>query len=256
MSFSEGYNSIARVYDKLNAEINYKVWADFIEMCFEKYMTAKPEIVLDLACGTGSMTYELASRGYDMIGVDGSDDMLSEAYSRGTSVNGSNILYLMQDMRSFELYGTVGAVTCCLDSLNYLTGDGDLDKCLATVHNYLEPDGIFIFDMNTPYKFENIYGDNSYILEDTVDGKNVYCGWQNYYDKEKKICSFYLSLFEEQNGKYMRSDEEQHERCYALEEVKDSLAKNGFELLAVCKDFEFTEIDDSTERWYFVSKRI
>lgn len=256
MSFSEGYNSIARVYDKLNAEIDYKAWADFVEKCFEKYMSVKPEIVLDLACGTGSMTYELASRGYDMIGVDGSEDMLSEAYSRGPVVNGSNILYLLQDMRSFELYGTVGAVTCCLDSMNYLIGEGDFEKCLSTVHNYLESGGIFVFDMNTPYKFEKVYGDNSYILEDTIDGKNIYCGWQNFYDKESKICSFYLSLFEEQNGKYLRSDEEQHERCYLLEEVKTSLDKCQFELLSVSKDYKFTEISDDTERWYFVAKRI
>ena len=256
MSFSEGYNSIARVYDKLNAEIDYKAWADFVEACFDRYMPQKPEIVLDLACGTGSMTYELASRGYDMIGVDGSDDMLSEAYSRGTSVGNSHILYLLQDMRCFELYGTVGAVTCCLDSMNYLVSDGDFDKCLATVHNYLEPGGLFIFDMNTPYKFENIYSDNAYIMEDNISGSDIYCGWQNLYDKQTKICSFYLTLFEEQNGKYVRSDEEQHERCYSYSEIGNSLKKSGFELLAVSKDYKFTEIDENTERWYFVAKRI
>lgn len=256
MSFSEGYNSIARVYDKLNAEIDYKAWADFIEQCFDKYLKTKPEIVLDLACGTGSMTYELASRGYDMIGVDGSDDMLNEAYERGTAVNDSNILYLLQDMRSFELYGTVGAVTCCLDSMNYLIGEGDFEKCLSTVHNYLEPGGVFVFDMNTPYKFEKVYGDNSYILEDTVGGKNIYCGWQNYYDKESKICSFYLSLFEEQGGKYVRSDEEQHERCYSLDEIENLLAKVGFELISLSKDYKFSKVDENTERWYFVAKRI
>ena len=255
MNFSEGYDSIARVYDKLNAEIDYSAWADFIEECFEKYLESKPELVLDLACGTGSMTYKLAERGYDMIGVDGSEEMLSEAYSRGTVVGDTNILYLLQDMRSFELYGTVGAVTCCLDSMNYLTCDGDFEKCLSTVHNYLEPDGIFIFDMNTPYKFENVYGDNSYILEDKIDGKEIYCGWQNFYDKESRLCSFYLSLFEGQNGKYVRSDEEQHERCYTLDEVKSSLEKCGFELLFVSSDYKFTEIDENTERWYFVTRR-
>ena len=256
MSFSEGYNAIARVYDKLNAEIDYKAWADFIERCFLRYMKIKPEIVLDLACGTGSMTYELASRGYDMIGIDGSDDMLSEAYARGTVVDNSNILYLLQDMRAFELYGTVNAVTCCLDSLNYLVGDGDLKKCFDTVHNYLEPDGVFIFDMNTPYKFENIYADNSYIMEDEIDGKNIFCGWQNYYDKNSKLCSFYLSLFEEKDGIYVRSDEEQHERCYSYNEISDTLKQSGFELLLVSKDYNFSEIDENTERWYFVAKRI
>ena len=256
MSFSEGYYSIARVYDKLNSEIDYSAWADFIEACFDKYLDTKPEIVLDLACGTGSMTYKLAERGYDMIGVDGSADMLSEAYSRGTVVAEKSILYLLQDMRNFELYGTVGAVTCCLDSLNYLTGDGDLERCFDTVHNYLEPGGLFVFDMNTPYKFEKVYGDNSYILEDKIGKKNVYCGWQNCYDRERKICSFYLSLFEESDGIYVRSDEEQHERCYTLDEVKTALKKCGFELLCVCSDYNFSEIDDSTERWYFSVKRI
>ncbi len=256
MSFSEGYNSIARVYDKLNAEIDYSKWADFVERCFDKYLQTSPELVLDLACGTGSMTYKLAERGYDMIGIDGSEDMLSEAYNRGTAVGDKNILYLLQDMRDFELYGTVGAVTCCLDSINYLTDEGDLERCFLTVHNYLEPNGIFVFDMNTPYKFEKIYGDNSYILEDIINGKNVYCGWQNYYDKDSKICSFYLSLFEECDGIYTRSDEEQHERCYTLNEVKSALEQCGFKLLEVCSDYNFNEVCDDTERWYFVAKRI
>lgn len=256
MGFSEGYNSIARVYDKLNAEINYSAWADYVEKCFLRYMPNKPEIVLDLACGTGSMTYELLKRGYDMIGVDGSEDMLSEAYARGTSFGDKNILYLLQDMRSFELYGTVGAVTCCLDSLNYLLSEEDLMKCFDTVHNYLEPDGVFVFDMNTPYKFENIYGDNSYILEDKIDGLDVYCGWQNYYDKESEICSFYLSLFEEIDGTYRRSDEEQHEKCYSLDTIRTLLYKCGFELLMVSSDYNFSEINDETQRWYFCAKRV
>ena len=256
MSFSEGYDAIAGVYDRLNSEIDYKKWADFIEACFEKYMDTKPDIVLDLACGTGSMTYELASRGFDMIGIDGSAEMLNEAYNRGTVVGDKNILYLLQDMRSFELFGTVQAVTCCLDSMNYLTENGDLEKCLSVIHNYLENGGVLVFDMNTPYKFENVYGDNSYILEDEINGKDVYCGWQNCYDAESKICSFYLSLFEGVDGKYVRSNEEQHERCYTYQEVKKALESTGFELQLVCSDYDFTEISDKTERWYFVAKRI
>jgi ubiquinone/menaquinone biosynthesis C-methylase UbiE len=122
MSSFEGYNAIAGVYDKLNADIDYKSWADFFENCFDKLLEKRPEIILDLACGTGRMARELASRGYDMIGVDGSADMLSEAYSAG----GEGILYLLQDMRSFELYGTVGAVVSCLDSINYLLTEDDL----------------------------------------------------------------------------------------------------------------------------------
>lgn len=247
IKMSESYSAIAGVYDKLNKEIDYSVWADFVEKCFERFLDKKPEIVLDLACGTGRMTREMAARGYDMIGVDGSADMLNEAYSAG----GAGILYLLQDMREFELYGTVGATLCCLDSLNYLLGDGELEKVLSLVHNYSDPDALFLFDMNTPYKFENIYGDNAYILED----ERAYCGWQNFYDKEKKICDFYLSVFEEdEDGAYIRSDEQQSERCYELCEITDSLDRCGFELLGIYADLEFAQPDEKCARWYFVAR--
>lgn len=248
----DGYFAIAGVYDKLNKEIDYSKWADFFEKCFERYSEAKPEIVLDLACGTGRMTREMAKRGYDMIGVDGSVDMLSKAYSAG----GEGILYLCQDMRELELYGTVGATVCCLDSLNYLIEDGELDTVFSLVHNYSDPDALFIFDVNSRYKFENVYADNSYILEDeTEDGREIFCGWQNFYDSESRVCSFYLSLFEEQrNGSFSRADEEQFERCYDVDEIKQSLKNNGFELLNIFSDVDFGEVEDTSERLYFVAK--
>ncbi len=246
------YEAIARVYDKLNAEIDYKKWADFIEKCFEKFLAVKPELVLDLACGTGRMTRELAKRGYDMLGVDASEDMLSEAMY---SYDSGGILYLLQDMRSFELYGTVGAVVCCLDSVNYLLSEEDLRKCFATVHNYLDPDGLFIFDVNTPYKFENIYSNNAYILEDANKDGAIYCGWQNEYDKDSGICDFYLSLFEENSdGTYARSDEHQRERCYTIEQLKSSLAACGMEPLGVYADLDFGEPTENSERCYIAAR--
>lgn len=258
----EGYTAIARVYDRLNAEIDYSAWADFFERCFDRFLSARPELVLDLACGTGSMTLELAARGYDMIGVDGSAEMLSEAYSRALSQKG--ILFLEQDMRSFELYGTVGAITCCLDSLNYLLSHEDLDKCFACVHNYLDPDGLFLFDMNTPYKFSNVYGNNAYVLEDelvwdegtdTEERAAVYCGWQNSYHPQTEICDFDLSVFEElPNGSYRRADEHQQERCYTMEEIKNALQKANLELLGVWSDYGFSELSETTERWYFAAR--
>ena len=248
MGYTEGYGAIAEIYDRLNAEIDYRAWAEFAEKNFDRYLTARPSLVLDLACGTGSMTMALSERGYDMIGVDGSEEMLSVAYERSA---GKSILYLLQDMRRFELYGTVGAVTCCLDSLNYLTGEGDLEECFATVHNYLEPDGLFLFDMNTPYKFEKVYGDNAYILED----EGTYCGWQNEYDAHTRLCHFYLSVFREgDEGGYVREDEEQHERCYSMSEIREALLRTGFELLSVSADYDFGEISENTERWYFAAR--
>ena len=261
MSGCEGYNAIARVYDKLNADINYAAWADFFEQCFDRYLPHRPELVLDLACGTGSMTQVLAKRGYDMIGVDGSADMLSEAYARA---EGLNILYLQQDMRSFELYGTVGAVTCCLDSLNYLLKPEDLLTTFKNVHNYLDPEGLFLFDMNTPYKFQNTYGNNAYLLEDelvwdegeeTEERAAILCGWQNEFHPETAICDFHLSIFEElPNGDYRRSDEHQQERCYRMQEIEQALNAAGLELLGVWSGFDFSVPNDTTERWYFCAR--
>ena len=222
-----GYHSISSIYDNVNSDVDYSAWADFIEELFNKYLPKKPELVLDLACGTGSMTFELYSRGYDMIGADASEDMLSEAYEKAFDKNISSILFIKQDMRDFELYGTVGAVCCCLDSINYLTDDGDLDKCFSTVHNYLDPDGLFIFDVNTPYKFKNIYGKNHYIFEDTDSyGNTAYCGWQNDYDEEDKLCNFYLSVFtEDENGRIIR-----------MKINRMELSENGVSVLFECID--------------------
>ena len=262
MSGCEGYEAIARVYDKLNAEIDYAAWADFVEACFDQFLPCRPELVLDLACGTGSMTLQLAAHGYDMIGIDGSADMLAEAYNRAQGKDG--ILFLQQDMREFELYGTVGAVTCCLDSLNYLLSSDDLSRCFACVHNYLDPNGLFLFDMNTPYKFEHIYADNAYVLEDELvwdEGTEqeervpVYCGWQNHFCEETQICDFDLSVFEElPDGSYRRADELQQERCYELEEIRQTLEQAGFEYLGVWSDYEFSPLEASTRRWYFAAR--
>ena len=250
MSGCEGYGALARFYDQLNSEIDYRAWADFVEACFARYLEKKPELVLDLACGTGSMTTELASRGYDMIGIDGSGEMLSEAFSRALSI-GKNILFLEQDMRSFELYGTVGCITCCLDSLNYLLGDGELSTCFSLVHNYLDPDGLFLFDVNTPYKFDTVYGDNAYVLEDETS----LCAWQNEYDRESGLCRFYLSIFEEgKDGRYTRADEEQCERCYTREQLTDTLSRNGFSDIAFFKNYDFDTPDERTERWFVAAR--
>ena len=250
------YDSIASVYDNINAEIDYSAWADFIENCFKKYLPEKPQLVLDLACGTGSMTFELHSRGYDMIGADLSDDMLTEALDKAYDKNIEGILFLKQDMRAFELYGTVGAICSCLDSVNYLTEDGDIEKCFKCAHNYLDPDGLFIFDVNTPYKFKNIYGDNHYIFENTDSlGRNAYCGWQNEYDEETALCNFYLTVFtEEDDGRFSRADEVQTERCYSMEHLKNSLTNCGFETLGFFGDFKFNEPNSDCERWYIVAR--
>lgn len=246
----KSYEALASVYDRLNGEVDYAAFADFFEACFTRFGLPQ-RLLLDLGCGTGTMTRELCRRGYDMIGVDASAQMLSRAMERMYAEGLSGILFLQQDMRELELYGTVGAVVSTLDCINYLTEDGDLDRCFALVHNYLDPDGLFLFDVNTPHKFRTVYGDNAYILEDDAS----LCAWQNDYDEASGLCRFYLSIFEQQkNGSYLRYDEEQTERCYSREELTDALTRAGFGDISFFGDFNFNAPDERTERYFVVAR--
>ena len=253
MNNSGAYGRLAEVYDRLNAEVDYVSWAEFIRACFKKHADTNPSLVLDLACGTGRMTYALGRMGYDMIGVDGSDEMLSEAMQ--TCPDDLRMpLFLQQDMRSFELYGTVGAVVCCLDSINYLTEDGDIEACFKTVCNYLDPGGVFVFDVSTPYRFEQIFARNCYVLEDEETG--TYCGWQNYYDKETSLCDFLLTVFEQdRDGRYSRFDEQQTERCYTREQIFSALETAGLVPLELVGNFSFETPSNEADRWYIVAKK-
>ena len=242
------YFAISRVYDRLNADIDYAKWADGVEAAFLKIMGKKPELVLDLGCGTGRMTFELAHRGYDMTGIDLSIDMLMQARDRQRN---EDILWLNQDMRSFELYGSVGAVVCCLDAVNYLLKLEDVEKCFATVCNYLDPGGVFLFDVNTPYKFKNIFADNAYILED----EDVYCGWQNYFDEKSGVCDFYLTVFEDDGEGYVRYDETQKEKMYTREELTGALERAGLEVVGFFGGFDMSEAKEDCERWYIAAKK-
>lgn len=253
---ASAYTSLASVYDRLNSGVDYPMWADYIERQFSLYAKNKPSSLLDLACGTGSMTVELARRGYDMTGVDLSDEMLAVARAKCDAERFTHdVLLVRQDMSELELYGTVNAVVCCLDSLNYLTETGALKRALVRVHTYLEPDGLFVFDMNAPAKFLRVYGMNSYILED--DG--IFCAWQNIYNNKTKLCDFYLSIFRENaDGSWERFDEEQRERCYSLRTIKKLLCETGFELCALEGGFDAdtAEVNSDSERWHFTARRI
>ena len=245
------YSAMAPIYDAINGEVDYARWADFIEEIFRRHAAAKPSLVLDLAAGTGSMTIELARRGYDMTAVDLSGDMLSVAADRIAEAGLSGILLLEQDMTEFELYGTVDAVVCCLDSVNHLIRRGELNKCFSLVHNYLNPDGVFVFDVNTPHKFRTVYGENDYIL----DTDESVCCWRNFYDEEAGICQFDLTIFTENaDGSYSRTDTVQEERCYSMEQIKRALKKNNLELLGVWSDYAFTPAGESDDRWYIAAR--
>ena len=244
------YDFLAPYYDAINSDIDYSKWADFIEKIFYKECNARPELVLDLGCGTGKMTIELAKRGYDMTGVDYSPEMLDIARNEAEKI-GKDILWLCQDMREFELYGTVDAVVSCLDCINHLEEEADLIECFKLVHNYLIPDDIFIFDVNGRFKFENIYADNTYAMEE----EGSMCVWENFYDADSKICDFYITLFKEcSDGRYERYDETQSERMYTLQELKSVLKKCNLDFLGAYGDFEFSQGTDECERIYIVAK--
>ena len=247
------YDLIAPIYDKINGELDYAAWADFIEENIRRYNSdMKTELVLDLGCGTGRMTLELGRRGYDMTGVDLSPEMLDLARDAAEEAGLSDkMLWLLQDITDFELYGTVELAVSCLDTLNHLTDTADLRRCLSLVHNYLVPDGLFVFDINGKGKFENIYADNSYVMEE--DGS--VCVWQNSYNPKTRLCDFFITLFEEdEDGRYSRYDELQTERMYTIRTMKKMLTECGFEFIGAYSDFDFGEATDASERIYITAR--
>lgn len=254
----ESYSAICSVYDDINKSVDYKAFADLYERCFADFMKEKPSLVLDLGCGTGVMTEELDTRGYDMTGIDLSPDMLciakDRAYDKGRE---NNILYLLQDMTAFELYGTVDACVCTLDGMNYLTADGDIEKTLACVHNYLVPDGLFVFDVSSRYRFEKVYANNTFVYDGEVDGYKYFCTWQNMYDRESELCEFSLTVFNETDKKgYIRSDELQYQRMYTEEFLREKLIESGFEVCAVYGDCNGKTASEEDERLFLVAKCI
>ena len=246
------YDLLADFYDRINNEIDYDAWADFIEKIFDREMKVRPELVLDLGCGTGKMTIALAKKGYDMTGIDCSVNMLGRARDAAAEAELSDrILWLFQDMRKFELYGTMGAIVSCLDTMNHITKENDLLTVFSLVHNYLDPDGLFIFDVNGKHKFENLYSNNSYVMEE----EGSFCVWQNYYDCKKHTCDFYITVFEEcEDGRYERYDDVQKEKMYTLKAMKKLLSDAGFEFIGAYRDFEFNPASDDDDRIYIVAR--
>lgn len=247
----EQYSQLYSVYDELNESFNYDKLADFLSQVIKENEKISSALVLDLACGTGKLTFKLRDRGYDMTGIDLSSGMLSMAQEYAISNDIKDVLFLCQDMTEFELYGTVDACVCTLDSINYLTKISDVKKCFSLVHNYLIPDGVFVFDINTPYRFKKIYANNDFVLEN----KGSLCAWQNEYNEKTKICKFYLSIFKEnEDGSYERYDEIQKEKCYERKQIEKALLESGFEIIAVYGDTDKKAAENTDEKWYFVAR--
>ena len=245
----EAYTSFASVYDTFMDNVPYEKWGSYICGMLCKY-GINDGIVLDLGCGTGTMTEFLAGYGYDMIGVDNSEDMLELAMEKRLK-SGHDILYLLQDMRAFELYGTVRAVVSVCDSVNYMTEPEDLREVFRLVNNYLDPGGIFLFDFNTDYKYREVMGDCT-IAEDRGDCSFI---WDNYYYEEEKINEYDLTLFireaaagEGTGQLYRKYTETHYQRGYTLDEIKELLQSAGL-IFREAHDMETgREVSEKSER--------
>ena len=246
----EAYSGFAKVYDLFMDNIPYEEWTNYVkELLAEEGI--KDGILLDLGCGTGSVTELLAKAGFDMIGIDNSEEMLDIAMEKRYE-SGLDILYLLQDMREFELYGTVKGVVSICDSMNYILDDEDLLDVFKLVHNYLDNDGIFIFDMNTMYKYREILADHTF-AEDREESSFI---WENFYDEEEEINQYDLSLFvQEEDGRYRKYEETHLQRAYEQETVEALLKESGLELLHVYDAFTRELPAEDSQRIYYVCRR-
>jgi len=241
------YSDFASVYDMFMDNIPYDEWCEYLTTLLRQY-NITDGLVLDLGCGTGTLTTMLAGKGYDMIGVDNSLEMLDAAMEKREET-GFDILYLLQDMREFELYGTVRAVVSICDSINYILSPEELLTVFKLVNNYLDPGGIFIFDCNTEFKYSMLLGDNT-IAEDRDEGSFI---WENYYDEEERINEYKLSLFiPAEDGLYSKHTEYHYQRCYSEDELKRIINEAGMELLNIYDAFTNEEPHEESERLLFV----
>lgn len=243
------YSRFADYYDALTRNVDYKKRASYFHQILSG-QNLPGNILLDLACGTGSLSVEFSRLGYDVIGVDASEDMLSQALQKKSELN-LDIIFLCQTMQELDLYGTVDGAVCALDSLNHITNPTGLQKALDRVSLFLHPQGTFVFDVNTPYKQEEVLGDNVFVY----DCDEVYCVWQNRYAGEG-ITDIRLDFFEPQtDGSYRRFQEEFSERAYSVEELSRMLSKAGLRVTALYGDDTFSPPGENAQRLIFVTKK-
>ncbi len=287
----DAYTDFAQVYDELMDDTPYGEWCEFLTKLLQKYgsdaasgqadmteaasgreaenLRQERNTILDLGCGTGTLTELFARKGYDMIGVDNAREMLQIAVEKRER-SGLDILYLLQDMREFELYGTVGAVVSVCDSLNYLLEEEDLVRTFRLVNNYLYPQGLFIFDFNTVYKYAEVIGDAT-IAENREDCSFI---WENYYHEAEEINEYDLTIFvsgkrsgrdagiagakdaEQEDSLWFRRFQEVHyQRGYRLEQMQAFLARAGLTFIEAIDADTHGEVTAKSERIYVVAQK-
>lgn len=242
----EAYTSFAEVYDLFMDNIPYEEWSAYLADLFREY-GIEDGLLLDLGCGTGKLTRLMAQKGYDMIGVDYSYDMLAIAKEHSEE----SILYLLQDMREFELYGTVKGIYCACDSLNYILEEEEVKEVFSLVNNYLDPNGIFAFDINTPYKYEVLLGENT-IAENRDEGSFI---WENFYDEEERINEYDLTLYiKDEDERFQRFQEVHYQKCYDLETIKELLAEAGMEFVTAYDAYTKNPVRNDSEKVLVIAR--
>jgi len=256
------YEDFANVYDELMDATPYEEWCELIAQLIAHYGVSRPErdaeglldsernLVVDLGCGTGTLTELLYQKGYDMIGVDNSSSMLNVAMEKREQ-SGSEILYLLQDMRQLELYSTVGTIVSVCDSVNYILEEDELLAVFSGVNNYLYPGGIFIFDFNTDYKYREIIGDTT-IAENREDCSFI---WENYYNEDEAINEYDLTVFVQEEGDLFRRFSETHyQRGYTVEQMTALVEQAGMTIVEIMDADTHTSPTAESERIYIVAK--
>lgn len=244
------YDALAARYDALTGDVDYDAWADYIEKHFAR--AAIPvHAVLDLACGTGTLTCLLAERGYEMIGVDQSEEMLAVAAEKGREAAGIPPIFLHQSMQALDLYGTIDACVCCLDSVNYVTRPAGLRRAFQRISLFLMPGGLFLFDINTPDKLRGL--DGGMFIDETDD---TYCVWRADYSRRRKVCTYGMDLFFRAEHGFWRREEEVHEE-YAYEpgELESYLKEAGFDQVRQYGELKFRAPRDGEQRIFFVARK-
>ena len=266
----ESYTDFAEVYDEFMDETPYEAWCERIVNLIEKYGISKPKdsedvtnlseealallseknLVLDLGCGTGTLTEMMASLGYDMMGIDLSYDMIQIAMDKREE-SGNDIMYFCQDMRELELYCTVGTILCICDSINYLLKPSEIVETLKRVNNYLFPKGLFIFDFNTDYKYREVIG-NTTIAENREDCSFI---WENYYDAKSGINEYDLTIFvKEDEDLFRRFNEVHYQKGYSYEEMCKLVEQAGLELVTALDSDNDGPVTKTTERVIMVCR--
>lgn len=244
------YDVLGRYYDLLMQDVDYEARADYLLALMARH-GLKPGTVLDLACGTGSLTAALARRGCEVVGADASEQMLAQAAAKTAGLPDGRVLLLLQEMGGLDLYGTVDAAVCTLDGVNHLPTPADVRRAFMRISLFLNPGGLFVFDVNTPYKFRAVLGNNTFVY----DYDEIFCVWQNAFDSQSGICSFDLTFFEPAGGLFRREEESFAERAYGDAELRALLTEAGLTPLACYGDLSFETPGETEQRAVYVAQK-